>query len=205
MIGQTRDGSGYYGKKNIYFCSHPEDMDYCLKEITEDIFYVINCVIWHDDGEKISDSDRHFFYQNMDLVVIPVTDRFLSDDNYAARCEIDVFKKAHIPILPIITDESQFDAANELFGNRQVLEHTVTDKTKLGYFNKLERFLRGYLMGQSLFTEYGNVFTDTAFVSYRKKDRRLILRLLDKIHANPNLRTLGVWYDEFLTPTITTN
>ena len=201
MIGQTRDGSGYYGKKNIYFCSHPEDMDYYLKEITEDIFYVINCVIWHDDGEKISDSDRHFFYQNMDLVVIPVTDRFLSDDNYAARCEIDVFKKAHIPILPIITDESQFDAANELFGNRQVLEHTVTDKTKLGYFNKLERFLRGYLMGQSLFTEYGNVFTDTAFVSYRKKDRRLILRLLDKIHANPNLRTLGVWYDEFLTPT----
>lgn len=201
MIGKTRDGSSFYGKKHIYFCSHQDDREYYLKEISEDIFYLINCVIWHDDGEEISESGRQFFYENMDLVVIPVTDKFLNDDNYAARYEVDVFKKANVPILPIITDESQFNAANVLFENRQVLEHTVNDKTKLGYFNKLERFLRGYLLGQSLFKEYGNVFTRTAFISYRKKDRSLILKMLSLIHSNPDLRSLGVWYDEFLTPT----
>lgn len=201
MISKTRDGSSIIGKKNIYFCSHPEDREYYLKEITEDIFYVTNCAVWHDDGTEISESNRLFFCENMDLVVIPVTDKFLYDNNYAKDTEVEIFKKARIPILPIITDESQFTAANALFGNRQVLEHTVTDKTKLGYYNKLERFLRGFLMGETLFKEYSKVFTDTLFISYRKKDRSIILDLLAKIHSNPNLRTVGVWYDEFLTPT----
>ena len=115
MIGKTRDGSSFNGKKHIYFCSHQDDREYYLKEISEDIFYLINCVIWHDDGEEISESGRQFFYENMDLVVIPVTDKFLNDDNYAARYEVDFFKKANVPILPIISDESHFNAANVLF------------------------------------------------------------------------------------------
>ena len=137
----------------------------------------------------------------MDLVVIPVTDKFLYYDNYARDHEVEVFKNACIPILPIITDESQFTMANQLFGNRQVLEHTVTDKTKLGYFNKLERFLHGFVTGNQFSKDYGKVFYDTLFISYRKKDRKIILDLMSIIHSNPKLRSVGVWYDEFLTPT----
>ena len=37
MKGKTRDGSDFQGKKYIYFCSHPDDREYYLKEITEDI------------------------------------------------------------------------------------------------------------------------------------------------------------------------
>lgn len=200
MKGRTRDGSGFQGKKNIYFCSHPDDRDYYLKEFSEDIFYFTNCVIWHDDGEVLTDEERAFHYSRMDMAIVPITERFVTEDNFAKCNEIGFFKSNHIPILPVITDDRLFKAANGLFDNLQVIEHKVTDKTKLGYYNKLERYLKDILLKEGYKATYGSIFKDSVFISYRKKNRATALRLMEKLHSDPSLYSLGLWYDEFLTP-----
>ncbi len=199
MFGKTRDGSSFFGKKHIYFSSHKDDREYYLKEFSEDIFIFTNCVIWHNDGEESLTPNSEFFYENLDLVVIPVTENYVYDDCFAKSVELEIFKKNDVPLLPIITDDSLFSVANELFGNRQVLEHRITDNTKISYYNKLELFLRSIILKEAVFESYDTVFKQNLFISYRKKDRRIALELIRAIHKKESMRNVGIWYDEFLT------
>ena len=115
MIFSTRDGSDFHGKKNIYFCCHPEDKDTYLQEIQQDIWHFINCAIWHDSEQEYSTEDYVLFAQGIDLVIIPVTEKFFNTENIAKNTIIPAFMKAGVPILPIITDSDLFSETNDFF------------------------------------------------------------------------------------------
>lgn len=200
MLCQTRDGSPLQGKKQIYLCAHPEDRDFYLKELKEDLYYFINCALWHDDGAPLTGENRAVFDRGMDLVLVPVTERLLFTENEVRDREIPRLLERKVPLLPVITAAGLFDETNRLFENRQVLDLYTKDETALGYFEKLERYLKGVLTAEAAEEELKSAFSGSLFLSYRKKDRAIALELMDRLRQDPALRRVGLWYDEFLTP-----
>ncbi|MBO5657224.1 MAG: toll/interleukin-1 receptor domain-containing protein, partial [Agathobacter sp.] len=197
----TRDGSTHKGKKNIYFCAHPEDYDYYHKELSRDIFRYINCAIWSEENLSQWPQEQEIFYKGMDLVMVPVSGKLLMEDNVIRDLALPTLMDLPIPILPVIPEPGLFEMTNEFFSNRQVLDMYTKDDTALEYREKLQRFLEMIFVGDEQTALIQAAFDAHLFISYRKKDRKRALELMGRIHASKELRSMGIWYDEFLTPT----
>ncbi|MBR3890487.1 MAG: TIR domain-containing protein [Bacilli bacterium] len=198
---KTRDHTSPKGKPRVYFSAHPSDYKY-FDEITDEILDKENCVIYYFDdfSENIDYEDFMLQLNQMQMFVIPITNKFLNTKNRALEIEFKYAMEKHIPILPLMYGEKLEKDFNEKCGDLQFLDKFKVDDTAISYEKKLNDFLSAILINDELANEIREAFDAYIFLSYRKKDRKYAQELMKLIHKNDNFRDIAIWYDEFLTP-----
>lgn len=204
FLCRTKGNSDPKGKPRVYFTCHPEDFSRCFDKLCEDIFRTHDCAIYYteDMREPIAEQDKATDLGQMNLYIVPVTLRLLTESSRAMDDDLAYAKQQRIPILPFMMEPGldAIYAAPEKFGERQYLSPYSTDVTEIGYADKLKKHLESVLIGDAVAKRVRAAFDAYIFLSYRKKDRRYANALMRLIHATPACRDIAIWYDEFLTP-----
>lgn len=199
----TRDNVKPHGKSGVYFTAHPDDIDTYFREIEHDILFFQNCVFWFDpetNREMNEDFLLELSFMKMQLMVIPVTKKLLTEPNRVIDSELPFALEHRIPVLPILVESGLDGLYKPVFGDLQYLNKVVQDPTALPYEEKLDKFLNSVLIGDETAEQIKAAFDAQIFLSYRKKDRALAQELMELIHRIPQLQAVGIWYDEFLVP-----
>ncbi len=199
---RSRGGASPQGKPRVYLTGHPADLPVCSEDIFTDILETQNCAIYYDEepGQPFSLEELQGVLEQMRLLVIPVTFRFLLLPNRARDVEFPFAIERHIPVLPLMQEQGVETEFNRLWGSLQMLNRHDPDPTAVPYAEKLERFLSSVLVGDELARKARAAFDAYVFLSYRKKDRQYAQELMRLIHKNEFCRDIAIWYDEFLAP-----
>lgn len=187
-------------KPRVYFCGHPEETSVYNEKIAADVRRTADCDFWHaENGEA---RDREFFaaLERMNLIIVFVTKKFLSDETGPWVEDVRFAVKQGIPLLPLLLEEGLIDAYGRIFGTLQFLDRNDKDRTALGYEEKLAKFLNAVLLNDEKIEKIQARFDGRIFLSYRKKDRRYARELMQLIHRDGAFPDVAVWYDEFLVP-----
>ena len=189
-------------KPKVLFACHPNDYASALPLISEDILRHSNCVIWYSDEDIIFESqeEAEALLEDMQLLTVAVTDRFLSQPNEAKDVILPLALSLHIPLLPIMLEQGLEWRFNEICAEVQLVNRYVSDSTATPYDDVLKTFLQSVLVSDELAQKVRNAFDAYVFLSYRKKDRRHAKRLMRLIHENKEFRDIAIWYDEYLVP-----
>ena len=190
------------GKPRVYFSCHPADFETAFPMIPKDILDQTNCAVWYDPdpAAAVDAEELEAVLNEMQLVVFPVTSRFLREENRARNAEFPLAMKNHIPILPILLENDLGYEFSDTCAPIQAVTREVTDPTATPYETVLKTFLNSVLIGEELAEKVRSAFDAYVFLSYRKKDRRHAQRLMRLIHENEEFRDIAIWYDEFLVP-----
>lgn len=201
----TRDHDSPQGKQRIYFCCHANDTALYLKKIAQDVWKHVNAVIYYAEENYFSaedfDETQHLsMLKEMQLILIPVTQKLLLTNNYAMDTEIPFVIKQNRRILPTLQEPGLDMIFGKKFGSVQYLDAFQSDLTAIPYEVKFERFLKSILLADDLTEKVRAAFDAYVFLSYRKKDRHHAQELMQLIHSNDFCRDIAIWYDEFLVP-----
>ncbi len=201
---RTRGESDPRGKARVYFTCHPDDFEKYFDRVCLDVLECQDCAIYYtaDMSEPLDEANMDADLGQMNLVLVPVTFRLLTEDSRAMRVDIAYAKEKKIPILPFMMEREidSFYSRPECFGERQYLSPYSTDTTEISYNDKLKKYLEATLISDEMARRVRAAFDAYIFLSYRKKDRRYANELMRIIHAIPGCRDIAIWYDEFLTP-----
>lgn len=220
---KTRSMGNPQGMPKVLFSCHPEDFELAFNLVTDDILRHANCAIWHDpspqhgleresvaqaagdglasDGDFESDETVMLnALDDMQLLVLTVTSRFLHEPNPAKDALLPHALGQHIPVLPIMLETGLEYEFNDACAPIQVVNRYISDSTATPYDEVLERFLSSVLVSDELAAKVRDAFDAYVFLSYRKKDRRHAQRLMHLIHENEQFRDIAIWYDEYLVP-----
>jgi TPR repeat protein len=197
---KTRGNSDPSGKAKVFICCHPVDRDVWLDTISKEILEKANCAVYYtEEGEGAEDS-LDLALQQMNLFVVPVTQRFLTEEDEESGTQLELAEASNIPILPLICEPGLDALFSRRFGDLQYLDKFSSESTAIPYDEKLENFLSAVIFGDELAEKVRSAFDAYIFLSYRKKDREYAQNLMKLIHENEFARDVAVWYDEFLTP-----
>ncbi len=194
------------GLQKIYYSGHPEDFKSYYSEITNDLFSTLSdCsfLVCRDEDNKTRDDELFNFLREVNLFVVPVTLRLLTQDNRTRDEEIPFVLKNHIPVLPLLQEppnKELLDAFKNVFGELQYLYKYEKDTTALPYKEKLKTYLSEILLNDETAQKVRAAFDAYIFLSYRKKDRKYAQQLMRLIHSNEICQDIAIWYDEYLTP-----
>ena len=196
---RTRNNSNPKGKPRVYFCSHPDDFSY-FEKISTAILKKYDVAIYHNTYASSDIDDLLLQLEQMQLIIIPVTKKFLSESNIALDIEFKYAIEKHIPILPIILELGLIDLYREKCGNTQYLDVVSNDETAISYEKKADELFSAVILNEEDIARIRSEFDAYIFLSYRKKDRVHSQKLMQLIHENDDLRDVAIWYDEFLLP-----
>ncbi|MBQ8753289.1 MAG: hypothetical protein IJZ13_09320, partial [Clostridia bacterium] len=198
---KTRRNTSPQGKPRVYFCCHPADFPLYFDSVTEEILALQNCAIFYPaEGQVEYDAVLLQDLSQMQLFVMPVTQRLLTTKNPALNTAFPFAVSHHIPVLPLMQESGLDELCNEKCGDLQYLDKHAADATAIPYAEKLQKYLDNVLIGDELADKVRAAFDAYVFLSYRKKDRQYAQELMRLIHKNPFCRDIAIWYDEFLTP-----
>ena len=178
---KTRAGSAPQGKPRVYFCCHPEDFSLWFEPLSKELLELWDCALWYAEGDPWGDADEEDFADSlaqMQLFVIPISEAFLHEENYARVKEFPLAMERHIPVLPILVNSGLASDFNRICGNIQFLDRTSTDVTEIPYREKLKSFLSSVLVTEELTQKIRAAFDAYVFLSYRKKDRKYAQELM---------------------------
>jgi len=198
----TKGGVSPQGKPRVFFTCHPQDHGAFFEEICRELLDNCSCAVYcYDPAAPAPEEDERFLdLSQMQLLVIPVTGRFLFQPNTALDVDFPYAVAHHIPVLPLMQEPGLEIPFNQKCGQLQFLDKNITDETAIGYREKLKKFLDSVLVGDELAQQIRQAFDAYIFLSYRKKDRKYAQELMRLIHKNDFCRDIAIWYDEFLTP-----
>ena len=202
MKWKTRNGVSPQKLAKVYICCRPEDFADCFPAVADDILKLQNCALWYTDpSATVTSWDTHLDnLKQMNLIVLLVTEKFLTEPNHALDREFIFATQNHIPVLPLLQAPGLEKLFNEKCGHLQTLCRHTTDNTALLYDQKLEKQLKSALLDEGLTAQVRAAFDAYIFMSYRKKDRQYAQKLMELIHSDDSCRDVAIWYDEFLTP-----
>ena len=192
------------GKPKVFFTCHPDDFDKYFHKVCEDILKTHECAVFYTEkpDDVIEDKYKESDLGQMNLFVIPVTLKLLTEPNRAIDSDLQYAKEKCIPVLPLMM-ESGLDAVysrEDKFGELQYLNPYDKDGTAIGYEEKLKKYLDKVLVSDQIAEKVRKAFDAFVFLSYRKKDRHYANELMKLIHKHPQFRDIAIWYDEFLVP-----
>ncbi len=198
---KTKGNINPMGMPYIYYSSHPQDYKIFFETTVDEILKIqSNVVIWYIQ-EPLEDVDEKLLLEDlrqMQLLVIPVTKRFLEEENRARNVELNYALEYHIPILPIL----QETGLATLFSSKCGDLHCICKETygKIIYEKILSDFLSTTLVSEKMIEQIRAEFKAQCFLSYRKVDRIYVNKVMKVLHKNEIMWDVSVWYDDYLIP-----
>lgn len=201
LMYKTRGMTPPRGKPWVYLCAHPSELSAVAERLADELLAKQDCAVWYPEDPS-AERDAAFFAAlgEMQLIVMPVTKRLLTERSDAVAAEFAFATERHTPVLPLMQEGGLDDLFGHVFGALQYLDPQKTDDTAIGYEEKLAKYLDSILIGDELAAKIRAAFDAYVFLSYRKKDRAHAQELMRLIHKNDFCRDIAIWYDEFLTP-----
>ena len=197
---KTANNINIHDKPKVLFISHPSDFAQYFDILSDDILSSSDCAIYYYEIDlKTQEKEWQSTLFEINLIVVPITKRFLCENNVA----MDIYSFAqekNIPVLPIVVEKGLEKKFNSICGEKQFLDRTQNDPTSIPYAKKLEDYLSDVLIGDELSQKVRAAFDAYIFLSYRKKDRKYAQELMRAIHNNDFAKSVAIWYDEFLQP-----
>lgn len=201
---KTNGGSSPENKPKVYLTCHPADFDKFNDSICKDLFDFSDCAVFYTEDMEadLNNENSLIDLERMNLFVIPVTYRLLTEPNRTMDFDLKFAKEKHIPVLPLMMEQDLYDYYKDpdKFGELQYLKPNDHDLTSVNYRDKLSNYLNSVLISDELIDKIRAEFDAYIFLSYRKKDRKLANDLMRMIHDNPECEDVAIWFDEFLTP-----
>lgn len=180
---KTRGNSSPKDKPRVYFTCHPDDFERYFEKICEDIFKTHDCTVYYTDdmNADLSDENNLVDLERMNLFVIPVTFRLLTQPNRAMDSDFRFAMGKHIPVLPMMMEPGidEFYSKPDKFGELQYMDPYSQDLTAISYEEKLKKYLESVLISDELVQRVRKAFDAYIFLSYRKKDRAYANELID--------------------------
>ncbi|EOS25915.1 hypothetical protein C806_01454 [Lachnospiraceae bacterium 3-1] len=198
---KTKGNINPMGMPYIYYASHPQDFNIFFDTIVDDIFKIqSHVVIWYltEPFEEIDQKILLEDLKQMQLLVIPVTKRFLEEDNRARNVELNFALEHHIPVLPILQEVG----LATLFSKKCGKMHCICKETygKIIYEKIMSIFLSSTLLSEKMIEEIRAEFKVQCFLSYRKIDRKYVNQIMKVLHKNEIMWDVAIWYDDYLIP-----
>ena len=180
----------------------PRTLKSFFETIVKEILDRQDCAVFYPEpGTQPEDvEDYELRLKEMQLFVVPVTTKLLTQKNRAMDVDVPFAFENRIPVLPLMQESGLDDIFNKKFGDLQYLDKNNSDPTAIPYEEKLTKYLDAIIVGDKLAKKVRAAFDAYIFLSYRKKDRRYAQELMRLIHQNDFCRDIAIWYDEFLTP-----
>ena len=180
----------------------PRTLKSFFETIVKEILDRQDCAVFYPEpGTQPEDvEDYELRLKEMQLFVVPVTTKLLTQKNRAMDVDVPFEFENRIPVLPLMQESGLDDIFNKKFGDLQYLDKNNSDPTAIPYEEKLTKYLDAIIVGDKLAKKVRAAFDAYIFLSYRKKDRRYAQELMRLIHQNDFCRDIAIWYDEFLTP-----
>ena len=203
---KTRGNADPHGKPRIFFTSHPDDFERYFEWTAEELLKYQDAAVWYlpeecpPGAQEDAADDLETLLSQMQLFVIPVTTRLLTDPGVTLQRIFPLSQRLHIPVLPLMMESGLDELFRERFGDLQYLQPENDDPTATPFGERLEKFLSRVLTGDDLAQRVRDAFDAYIFLSYRKKDRRYAQELMRMIHGSDRWRDIAIWYDEYLVP-----
>ena len=204
LLFKTKGMAQPQGKPRVYFTCHPADFERNFEKFCDDLFAAADCAVYYtaDMSERLPEETHDVDLERMNLFVIPVSFRLLSEPNRAMDEDYPFAREKHIPVLPVLIElglESVY-SREDRFDKLQYLDRITVDPTAISFKEKLKKYLSEVLFDDDITARVRKAFDAYVFLSYRKKDRKLANELMRIIHADPLCQRLAIWFDEYLTP-----
>ena len=151
FLFRSKGNSNPKGKPRVFFTCHPDDFSRSFERICEDVFKTHDCAIYYteDLNEEIEEQYVQSDLGQMNLLIIPVTFKLLTQKNRAMDSDFRYAQENHIPVLPIMMESGldEIYSRNDKFGQMQYLNPFAQDLTAISYEEKLKKYLRseGYI------------------------------------------------------------
>lgn len=187
----------------VYYCCHYAEYNgylHTIKEILLDLPGV-ECAVYYDEKPKGKKSEEwNELLLDMNVFVVVVTRKFLSEDNLAKK-EFLYARKQGIPVIPIVMDKRLMNAFNQISSGLHALGvEDLSYSSKCQLRQGLTAYMNTVLIHHTLLQRIHAVSEGHLFLSYRKKDRKHLMELINRIREDDRCMDIPIWYDDFLIP-----
>lgn len=211
LFGVKRSNAFAGDRQKVFLCCHPLTPDRVRDRIAELLIDLADVVVYMDEehGSHMEAGLDHI--RRMNLVVL-VVDRELVSPEPVSRslrgCCDAILREARengIPILPVAVSREVLEPFNRIFGTLHCLniEHTLDHADEIRCENERELLKRGLdeiLLPDERLKKIREAFEAYIFLSYRKKDREYVDRLMRLLHSRSEFRDVAIWFDDYLQP-----
>ncbi|MCD7784658.1 MAG: toll/interleukin-1 receptor domain-containing protein [Oscillospiraceae bacterium] len=121
--------AGLQGKR-VYFACHPGDFEKYFEVICADILAGQDCVVYYNSEPEVpwDEGVMESLLGGIQLMVIPVTGKFLREKNEAREVELAFAIRHHIPVLPVIVENGLEEEYRRVFGSQRFIHGTVNSE-----------------------------------------------------------------------------
>ena len=176
----------------VYLSLHPADR-YLYLDALADRLQAEGCAVRYAPSPADSDTVN---WGGVDLVVLGVTEKYITWNNSGFVSEALAALGQNVPILPIMLEEGIANLFNTRCKKLHYIENTdgaLSEETLAAVIAHLRR-----LWGDHPHADEEN--KPKIFISYRKKDRGELQRLVGLLDAHPLRDRVTLWYDAGLQP-----
>ncbi len=181
----TRDGCSAAGKPGVLVSMHPADRYLYFDKLVQDILSAYDCAVFFDANPN---DDMPADLAEVKLIVIAVTEKYLTWKHSGFISEFQVADQSGIPVLPIMLEQGINNLFNTRCGKRQFVDDTA----------KLCHHLQSVLSTEE--PETAKEAAKSVFISYRKQDIEAVKRLVAIIRSERLYDHIRLWYDTNLAP-----
>ncbi|MDE6780418.1 MAG: hypothetical protein K2J40_03035 [Ruminococcus sp.] len=176
-------------KPKVFFTCHPDDVKLYFKKISDMILHYADCVVFYEENPDKPEDEENFLFDltQMNLIVIPVTAKFLYQPCKARQDVLRIATEKHIALLPILEDSSMESEFNRICGSLHLFKMPNLSAVQSESEKNLKKYLESVLISNELVEEIRSAFDSYIFLSYRKKDRQYANELMKLIHQNDKL------------------
>ena len=188
------------GLTKVYFSCCPDDFENWFEIISDEILEkASNCSIYYLKNQNYypdeDEIDEYYDYlSQFSLFVIVMSRNSYNTDNRSKVIDFNYAKQYASHLLPISVDEDSNWYLDH--HERQILDRN----DKLTYEERLSRYLKTSIVDEPTAKKIKEAFDDYVFLSYRKKDKAYVNKVLSSIYKNKAMRDVAVWWDNYLTP-----
>lgn len=189
----SRDGKTSRRRSKVYFCAHPDDMQKWLKPLSDCVLGCESVDIYYTDEPQVSLNGLGQRLAEMSVAIVPVTAKLLSEKNRVIDFDLPTLTERGVTVLPVLID-GEAEQFNSLVGTIEAIDYNKPD-----FKGRLEKFLKGALIGGEQRKRIENEFSARVFLSYRKKDILYAKKVIADLRKEPQMRDVIIWYDDYLT------
>lgn len=177
----------------ILISMHPVDRCNYLERLICGITDNNNCTVCYSPfpaDNSVTD------FTDIDMVIAGVTEKYITWNNSGFVAEAMAALRNNIPVLPIMLESGIINLFNTRVGKLHYIENLSNEISEETVIQVNEHILR--------LTDDSSAVWDKdkpeIFISYRKRDKKELQRLVKLIDAHPERDKISLWYDTNLNP-----
>ena len=191
---------------NILILCHPDQVNYYIPLFKNYIWSKFcNVTIWNTKYDIQNIRHLNDEIDTMDAVIVVVSELFISTEHIIGESVFPHILEKGIPVLPFLLGNNLAAEFDRKYGHIHFIKspddiHLKDLHKYIDSFITEENSKKSKIGSRFNFHYPKNPFTQTYFISYRKKDIKYISILQNKIQQDVKLLDTQLWYDTYLIP-----